>query len=396
MIGVGVADGARNVLDAATLGPHDKIAPDSEVVFSVGAGSFDPQDFAAGQGGYLAQYKGFVDELTRRGGEVVEAVGRQHSINPRLLMALLEHQSGWVTNPSPAGEALIHPLGYVHPYRTELAPQLGWAASQLAIGYYGWRAGTLTALTFPDGATLRLDPTLNAGTVAVQYFFSRTLNRPQWDDAVGSHGFAATYQRLFGDPFAFEIKTLLPADLAQPPLLFPFMRGHTWNYSGGPHGAWENGGAQAALDFAPGGMEAGCVDSEEWVTAVAAGEVVRSEKGVVVLDLDGDGRENSGWAILYLHVADEERVAAKTFVEAGDRIGHPSCEGGRSTGTHVHIARKFNGEWIPADGVLPFDLEGWIAYRGDQGEYSGTLERDGYVVRACTCTASYTAVTAGP
>jgi hypothetical protein len=89
-------------------------------------------------------------------------------------------------------------------------------------------------------------------------------------------------------------------------------------------------------------------------------------------------------------------VAAKTFVEAGDRMGHPSCEGGRSTGTHVHIARKFNGEWIPADGVVPFDLEGWIARRGDQGEYSGTLERDGDVVRACTCTAAYTAITAGP
>ena len=38
-------------------------------------------------------------------------------------------------------------------------------------------------------------------------------------------------------------------------------------------------------------------------------------------------------------------------------------EGGHVTGTHVHIARKYNGEWIPADG-LAFNLEGWVAHDG--------------------------------
>jgi hypothetical protein len=79
------------------------------------------------------------------------------------------------------------------------------------------------------------------------------------------------------------------------------------------------------------------------------------------------------------------------FVEQGDRIGHPSCEGGFATGTHVHIARKYNGEWILAAGVVPFNLGGWVAGAG-QGEYLGTLTRDGRVVEACTCTAAYTAI----
>jgi hypothetical protein len=35
-------------------------------------------------------------------------------------------------------------------------------------------------------------------------------------------------------------------------------------------------------------------------------------------------------------------------VKTGDRIGHPSCEGGAANATHVHIARRYNGEWIPA------------------------------------------------
>jgi hypothetical protein len=51
----------------------------------------------------------------------------------------------------------------------------------------------------------------------------------------------------------------------------------------------------------------------------------------------------------------------------------------------VHVARKLNGEWIAADGPLPFNLSGWVAHAGAEA-YKGTLERDGQVITACTCT----------
>jgi LasA protease len=68
-------------------------------------------------------------------------------------------------------------------------------------------------------------------------------------------------------------------------------------------------------------------------------------------------------------------------LKAGDRIGHPSCEGGVSNGTHVHLARRFNGEWIPADGSLPFVLDGWVSL-GTGVEYNGYLSKDGEMVEA--------------
>ncbi|MGH2522761.1 MAG: peptidoglycan DD-metalloendopeptidase family protein, partial [Anaerolineales bacterium] len=376
------------------VGPGEKLIPDSELVYSGGGAGFDPQQFAADQGGYLARYKGFADALTRNGGGLVLLVAQHQAINPRLLTALLEYQGGWITNPQPAGDALTYPLGYQHPYRRDLYHQLSWAAVQLATGYYGWRAGSLTELHFPDGSTLRLDPTLNAGTVALHYYFAQFLNRPEWDEAISTSGLRATYERLFGDPFARAVDPLIPAELTQPELRLPFLPGHTWSFSGGPHGAWERGGAQAALDFAPGSVTNGCGESDEWVTAVAAGKVVRVDYGSVLLDLDGDGREATGWVILYLHVAAKDRVKEGAFVEAGARIGHPSCEGGQATGTHVHIARKYNGEWILADGVIPFDLEGWVAHQGE-AEYKGTLTRGDQVIPACTCTAAWTGITAG-
>jgi murein DD-endopeptidase MepM/ murein hydrolase activator NlpD len=83
--------------------------------------------------------------------------------------------------------------------------------------------------------------------------------------------------------------------------------------------------------------------------------VVRSGNGVVVVDMDGDGSEQTGWNILYLHVAADGRVAKGEWVERDARIGHPSCEGGTSTGTHLHFDQ---GKMVKGDKVITADLYG--------------------------------------
>jgi murein DD-endopeptidase MepM/ murein hydrolase activator NlpD len=198
---------------------------------------------------------------------------------------------------------------------------------------------------------------------------------------------------MFGNPWerANTVEPLFPAAISQPPLTLPFIRNWIWSYTGGPHGAWEHEGAYAALDFAPGSTEPGCVKSNAWVLAAASGLVVRSGYGVVALDLDGDGYEQTGWVLIYLHVSTAGRIPIGEWVDAGDPLGHPSCEGGLSTGTHLHIARKYNGEWIPADGPLPFNLGGWVAGAGDAA-YKGTLTRDGVTITACTCSSFATRI----
>ena len=161
----------------------------------------------------------------------------------------------------------------------------------------------------------------------------------------------------------------------------PFEPNTTWSFTGGPHGGWDEGSAWAALDFAPPGEPAGCVTSDAWVVAVADGWIVRAEDGQVIQDLDNDGYEQTGWDVLYMHVETRDRVQPNTYVYAGEHIGHPSCEGGVSNGTHVHLARKYNGEWIPADGNLPFNLDGWVS-SGNGTEYDGFLTRSSTVLEA--------------
>jgi murein DD-endopeptidase MepM/ murein hydrolase activator NlpD len=361
-----------------------RLLPDSEVVYSPTAIDFDVEAYIQGAGGYLSQYREWLGSTQwTSGAEIIERVAIENSINPRLLLALLEYQSGWVYGwPDNALEE-DYPLGKVDLSKVGLYSQLIWAVNHLSNGYYGWREGSLTEIQFSDGVTARLAPDLNAGTVALQYYFTQVYDTLGWVQALDpTNGFSPQYERLFGSPWvrAMDFEPLFPADLTQPPMILPFLIGQVWSFTGGPHGAWEHDGARAALDFAPATTDPGCSPSNAWVVAAAAGLVVRTGHGVVVIDLDGDGFEQTGWNILYLHVSDLQ-VSAGDWVEVSDLLGHPSCEGGFATGTHVHIARKYNGEWVSADGPLAFTLSGWQAHAGSD-VYLGTLTRDDQTIPA--------------
>ncbi|MCK5427982.1 MAG: M23 family metallopeptidase, partial [Anaerolineales bacterium] len=317
-------------------------------------------------------------------GEIVKRVAADHSINPKLLLAFLEYRSHWVLGQPQDPNAIDYPLGFKVPGYQGLYYELGFAATQLNVGYYGWRSGTLTELQFHDGSKARLSPALNPGSVALQRLFAKLYDQEPWFEALyGQKNFVSLYQEMFGDPWerAATVEPLFPQGVTQPALELPFLPGERWSFTGGPHYAWSSGTPRGGLDFAPVTGEPACVVSRAWVTASAPGVVVRSGHNVVAIDLDGDGNEQTGWVLMYLHIADKERVPLGATVKLDDRLGHPSCERGKSTGTHVHIARKFNGEWINSDGPLPFVLSGWHVQMGPK-LYQGALVKDGKTVTA--------------
>jgi hypothetical protein len=106
--------------------------------------------------------------------------------------------------------------------------------------------------------------------------------------------------------------------------------------------------------------------------------------GEVAQALDPSGDERIGWSIFYMHVGTPDRVPVGTHVQTGDAIGHPSCEGGDSSGSHLHLARKYNGEWIPAGGNTPFEMSGWVVQEGSE-EYDGTLTNGETTHDSCDC-----------
>lgn len=370
-----------------------QILPDSLFVNGPGQVNFSTETWIAQFPGWLADYRAYAADENRTAAQIIDLVALNFSISPRLLLALVEFQAQGLTQPVVDPDVLDYPLGIQGQRNKGLYLQLVWAANTLNNGYYSWRMGTLETFDLLDGRIERPDSWQNAASVGLQYYFAQLLPREVYTNAIGPDGFAAVYNTLFGDPWQADAPHI-PGSLAQPTFLLPFEVGKTWALTGGPHTAWGEGEPFAALDFGPGLNTGGCTPSEEWVTAVADGIVARSEPATVVLDLDGDGDERTGWVVFYFHIATEGRAATGTRLLAGDHIGYPSCEGGRATGTHVHLARRYNGEWIPAGGLLAFNLDGWVAAFGEE-PYQGTLTRSTRTVVACTCSDENSQITAG-
>ena len=359
-----------------------QIFPDSAVVFSPASTLFDIQEFADEQGGFLSTYSELMVRGTTPAADIIYELALEYSINPRILLVLMEYESGWVTSAHVNEDQLRYPFGWQKADRGTVYFQTAWAIQQISQGYYGWRAGTLTELTFLDGTTLRLSPYLNAGTVGVMYMLAQIHDHSSWEAALyGEDNLKDIHTGLFGDAFDMgaELEPLFPAGIQQPEMNLPFAPNEFWNLTGGPHAAWGSGwseiGVLAALDFAPPLAVPGCGNSSHFTTAAAAGLVVRAGGGAVVIDLDQDGYEQTGWVLVYMHVANSERANVGDVLAVDDLVGHPSCEGGSSSGIHVHVARKYNGEWVLADGGLPFVLSGYRAYNGEKN-YEGSLVND--------------------
>jgi len=374
--------------------PNLKIIPDSELVDSPAAVQFNVEYYVNTIPGFLRVYSETYQGRLLSGVDIVNFLALSNSINPRLLLALIEYRGGWLTNPVPGPDQLNYPLGYKAKGYEGLFRQLTWAASTLNYGYYGWKYRGLRLFTLIDGTRLATAPEINAGTAAVQYLLSRTGDRATWQHDVGTGGLYATYLALFGDPFQYALEPLVPHNLTQPPMQLPFAQNEQWYFTGGPHGGWDAASGWAAIDFAPPAppdalviAQGACYISPSTALAAAAGLVVRSGDGAVVISLDRQSDERIGWTLVYLHIADPDRVVAGTTIKAGDPIGHPSCQGFdlNAIATHLHIARRYNGEWLPADcwgcttdeNIPPFILGGWTVVGLPAQIYQGTLKKSG-------------------
>ena len=165
-------------------GSSFKIIPDSELVYGPASVGFDLDAFLKSKGGYLADYFQDVNGEYLSGSQIIMRVAQNYSVNPRLLLALMEYRSGWVTNPVPSN--IDYPLGNYEAFYAGLYRQTAWAADNLNRGYYLWRANAVSNLLLATALMSLLTPPSMPGRWRVQYFFSKFNDRANWDLDVGA------------------------------------------------------------------------------------------------------------------------------------------------------------------------------------------------------------------
>ena len=329
-------------------GSDFKIIPNSAFVFSATPEYSEFESLILGKDGYSELFR----QLTGQEGlsEIFWQACLQASIDPRLLLSLIGYGFEPNSGLQSASSALLESIS-----RQNMTLMQCWL-ELLNAGYYGFETGRMLELELSDGTIERLDPWQNAGSAALHYFFSQMLETTNdYQQAVAPDGFAATYQKLFGDPWDSELE-VLPGSL-------------DWISAGlpiNPQGGWQAAPIPESLltSMPVSGMMAGfhasiqdSRDKEAYgkVYACIGGTITRMEASQLVVSQIGM-QENQGWSLVYYGLSVKPGLKVGDKVEIGESIGHVDASAWNAS---FWLARKYNGEWVPAGAIIPFKLGGW-------------------------------------
>jgi murein DD-endopeptidase MepM/ murein hydrolase activator NlpD len=392
---------AKSYKSSQALGQEVLIADENFVLRSEVL-SFDVRTYLKSHSPRLSAYRELLFASEGDVGDMIELVAYYHSINPKVLLTLMEVQAGLLSASMPETSLTLgYAAGPTQRYELcagdgrSLFSQIILMAENLVEGYYSARnnrsLNQTFSLSFADGSRFGTMTGINAGTVAVQKALAETATQQHWQELISTEnekGFYRTYLRLFGeDPLLVTSPSSTQAG-SYPDLKLPWTGGSTWYFTGGPH-------QTNAVDFAPPGS--GCSRDrwiDDWVAAARQGKVI-SVSGVMVIVDHGDG-----WRTGYFHVPSEGRVSNGSDVCQGCNVGHPGCCGdgtnqytcsaGKScscttscsctgdyyccaTGAHVHFMLYKDGNKESWNGK---SVSGWTI-QSTGSEYQGKMVKSG-------------------
>ncbi len=310
--------------------------------------NFDIEAFLASQAPHLLPYA-----------EHISHWAGYSSISPRVLLALMEQQSGVLRNPNVSSQQMAQPFATLSA-KKDFASQLQDVADQLATRLY-------SEPTHPAAGEFAS----RRSASAVDFLFTS----PAVDDLSQSAAdqqqlsaaqkFAAIYAQLFAEEFtplhnASDVvhSQNTPVILAGPAngfLQFPFPIGQSWHVGGAHTNTGSGNYPMSSLDMSQSGGW-GSNQSAIWVAASAAGSFKRHSSCFAEVVHSG------GWSTTYYHLMNIQ-YSTGANVSKNTKIANPAntqpqalCDGGSSTGPHQHWSLKQNGSWTHLNGVY---VSGW-------------------------------------
>lgn len=362
---------ARPTAVPPTATPLPRPAGLPEILVADDRFAFEPDFYAAEVQAFLEAQDSVLAQATFPVGQGEDTfahalVGHciRYSLNPKVLLALIEVESGLVRGNGTGGE-MQWTFGYRDAKWQGLELQLQWAAYTLADGFREARSKETPLLT--DGTLAPIPGEAGAATQSVLRLLAYTADAERFamlrSDGPGS--FVATYQALFGqDP-------RLPLDDSWEPSRRPFLQlpfqgfALISSYFDHEYPIFRANGSILPYSGERGSQSYDGHDGWDYalgtgtpILAAADGRVVfaglldtlcATPAGLVVLD------HGNGYRTLYWHL---QRVDALegTEVAAGQRIGTVGSTG-CSTGPHLHLSVEFLGRdtdpygWCGSDEV---------------------------------------------
>ncbi len=259
--------------------------------------------------------------------ETISHMAGKHRISPRALLAIMEEQSGAVSNPKFSTSAAFGNLSAPG----DLATQLADVGTRLRAAERS--SDMLLVVDAPDEAILDVLP-------------ARDVQK-----------LSSVYQELF--PGVAGAPKLIEKASAQVPMQFPWLVGTSWRF-GGAHSDDGSGSTYSSLDFSQDWPSWGATINVN-VVASAGGRLKKHSSCYVEIVHD------STWSTGYYHLGNI-MVADGTTVKANQPIAKYAnsksqalCEGGSSTGPHVHWTLINTNRPTSLSGKL---LSGWTIHPG--------------------------------
>lgn len=358
---------------AAPSLPRAAVIDDQRFFYAENFNAAEIQHFLDGQPGPLKDFHAPIGSRVHSFAEILASRATLDCINPQVVLALIEQQSGLITQPDASPERMEWALNYHgedERYRGFLT-QVRWAIRELRAAQWDYPAAP--EITYADNSHSPMPPGLNLGGYAITRVLAATTGPSDLLGKLtnGPQSFVATFTRLFGDPRAPSLDDHHPAA----PFLYsptdqpyaissffdhesPFLRengslvtywgqrGTTISYDG--HTGWD----YAARPPAP-------------VLAAADGTVVFAGNAddncatqAVIID------HGNGYRTLYWHLS--EILAEPGPVHRGDRIGIVG-ESGCATGPHLHLQVQFLGHDVDPYGWCgPAGQDPWAQHPAGQ------------------------------
>jgi LasA protease len=261
--------------------------------------SFDLENYLLQNAPHLVKYA-----------EIISHWCGYSSISPKVIIALIEYQTGLISNTQPDPNDMQKPFSSLSD-STGFSKQVKDVAAQLADAYYRSRKNQQS-----------LDQNI------LQNFLEKKSSVQQ---RTQQQTFRNLYYQLFPESSESGKKQLqAPTVGATPPdnlLQLPYPVGESWNYGGSHTNTGSGDYPQSSLDFNGGSWNWGADTSNLWVVAAHGGQVVvHSSCNVEVIGSDG-------WSTTYYHldnvvVETNQTVARDTpLANYADNSAQALCQG---------------------------------------------------------------------